>query len=143
MSSYHKRHRKPVSEINVVPYIDVMLVLLVIFMITTPLLTEGVDVELPQASARDVQPKETEPFIINITADGKYFLNEEEETPASLDDIVTKAAAMLRIDEANHTKTDFMVRGDKNVDYGTVVQAMAALQQAGVPNVGLLAQQPE
>ncbi len=143
MSSYRKRHRKPVSEINVVPYIDVMLVLLVIFMITTPLLTEGVDVELPQATARDVQPKETEPFIINITADGKYFLNDEEETPATLDDIVTKAAAMLRIDEANHTKTDFMVRGDKNVDYGTVVQAMAALQQVGVPNVGLLAQQPE
>ncbi|RTZ57937.1 MAG: protein TolR [Gammaproteobacteria bacterium] len=143
MSSYRSRRRKPMSEINVVPYIDVMLVLLVIFMITTPLLTEGVDVELPQASARDVEQKDTEPFVVNITADGKYFVNEEEESPATLDDIVTKAAAMLRIDETNHTKTDFMVRGDKGVDYGTVVQAMAALQQAGVPSVGLLTQSPE
>jgi len=143
MSSYRKRHRKPVSEINVVPYIDVMLVLLVIFMITTPLLTEGVDVELPQASAREVDPKETEPFVINITADGKYFVNEEEEHPASLEDIVAKAAAMLRIDETNNTKTDFLVRGDRNVDYGTVVQAMVALQQAGVPNVGIVTQPPQ
>jgi biopolymer transport protein TolR len=143
MNSYKKRHRKPVSEINVVPYIDVMLVLLVIFMITTPLLTEGVDVDLPQASAREVDPKETEPFVINITADGKYFVNEEEDNPSSLEEIVTKAAAMLRIDQANNTKTDFLVRGDRNVDYGTVVQAMVALQQAGVPNVGIVTQPPQ
>lgn len=143
MSSYRDRRRKPMGEINVVPYIDVMLVLLVIFMITTPLLTEGVDVNLPSAEAREVETKEQEPFVVSVSADGSYFVNDNEVESFDLDQIQAKATAMLLADEQNKTKTDFLVRGDQAVDYGTVVAAMVALQKAGVPSVGLVTRPPQ
>lgn len=132
MSSY-KRHRKKkqMAEINVVPYIDVMLVLLVIFMVTAPLLTEGVKVDLVQADAKPIDSKELEPVILSVDVEGKYFIDKESKEPEA---IRAYAAAVLR----RNPKVEFMVRGDKNVAYEAVVNAMVLLQQAGVPSVGLI-----
>ncbi|MGU9957725.1 MAG: protein TolR [Arenicellales bacterium WSBS_2016_MAG_OTU3] len=130
--------KKLIAEINVVPYIDVMLVLLVIFMITTPLLTEGVKVDLPQADARpfDSQaPKE--PFVVLVNAAGEFFLNEETE-PTDIARIRANAAIVWRTNPA----TPFLVKGDKDATYEFVIQAMVMLQQAGVPNIGMVTQTP-
>ena len=129
------------SEINVVPYIDVMLVLLVIFMITAPLLTQGVHVDLPQASAEPIQDDNTEPLVVTVNMDGDYYLNvgEEPEKPIDNDAMVTMVAAVLR----HKPGTPVMIRGDGQVKYEKVVQAMSLLQQAGAPSVGLITQTPE
>ncbi len=135
-NSLGRRHhkRKPMSEINVVPYIDVMLVLLVIFMTTAPLLTEGVEVDLPQASAKIVDEEQNiEKFIVSVDAQGFLYAN-EDEAPSEPDQLRAKAAAVL-----NHQpKTPFYVKGDASVPYEKVVQAMVMLQAAGVPSVGLV-----
>ncbi len=122
------------GEINVVPYIDVMLVLLVIFMVTTPLLTEGVKLELPQAEAKPVLSPDAEPFVVHVDASGQYFINDEAKVPVDLQRIYAMAAAVLR----RQPKTPFLVRGDRRVDYGAIVQAMVSLQKAGVPSIGLV-----
>ncbi len=129
------------SEINVVPYIDVMLVLLVIFMITAPLLTAGVLVELPQAEAEPMGGEADEPLVVTVTANGDYYLSvgEKPDDPIDHQALVTKVAAVLR----HRPKTPIMVRGDTNVEYGKVVVAMALLQKAGAPSVGLITQAPE
>lgn len=128
--------KKPMGEINVVPYIDVMLVMLVIFMITAPLLNQGVDVELPQADAEPMDEQQQEPLVLSVDAEGRYFLNVggDPETPIDADTLVLRAAAVLR----QRPKTPVLVRGDAHVDYGRVVAAMALLQQAGAPKVGLV-----
>ena len=133
--------RKPMSDINVVPYIDVMLVLLVIFMITAPLLTQGVKVELPQAASEPIDRKQNEPLIVTVDADGVYFLNVGEDPKKGVDPqtLVQRVAAVLR----HQPETPVLVRGDKNANYGTVVTAMALLQKAGAPSVGLLTDAPE
>ena len=128
------RSRKPMSEINVVPYIDVMLVLLVIFMVTAPLMMEGVTIDLPAADAKPVVDDRSEPFEARIDRDGAYYLNEDKQPVADLNEIRIKAAIVLR----NNPKTPFMVEGDKAVAYDAVVQAMVLLQQAGVPSIGLV-----
>lgn len=133
MRIHHKRKKRLMSEINVVPYIDVMLVLLVIFMITAPLLTEGVRVEMVQAGANPMDAKDLEPFIVTVDQSGKYYLNESKD-PVSAEDIRVKAAAVRKY----RPGTEFLVRGDKNVVYRAVVQAMVNLQQAGVTSVGLV-----
>jgi biopolymer transport protein TolR len=134
-----KRARKRLmSEINVVPYIDVMLVLLVIFMVTAPLLTEGVNVDLPKASGTP-QTDETEPFVVHVNSDGRYFINDEEEPVENPTEIRIKAAAVVR----RAPETRFLVRGDRRVPYETVVQAMSLLQEAGVPSIGLVTDFPE
>ncbi|MDH3689988.1 MAG: protein TolR [Gammaproteobacteria bacterium] len=138
MADYRKHRKKRMSEINVVPYIDVMLVLLVIFMITAPLLTQGVDIDLPSAEATPIEQDETEPFILRIDRNGDYFVNEDEEV-SSPQAVKVKAAAVLR----HQPETRFLVYGDESVAYGEVVRAMVALQQAGVPNVGLITESPE
>jgi len=137
----HRARRKPMSDINVVPYIDVMLVLLVIFMITAPLLTQGVAVELPQAEAEPMSGETDEPLVVTVTADGNYYLNVGDETDKPIDHqtLVTKVAAVLR----HRPKTPIMVRGDSHVEYGKVVVAMALLQKAGAPSVGLITESPE
>ena len=139
MADYlRRRHhkRKPMSEINVVPYIDVMLVLLVIFMTTAPLLTEGVEVDLPQASAQIVEEEQNvEKFIVSVDAQGLLYAN-EDESPSQPDQIRAKAAAVLKY----QPKTPFYVKGDATVPYERVVQAMVMLQAAGVPSVGLVTQ---
>jgi biopolymer transport protein TolR len=129
------------AEINVVPYIDVMLVMLVIFMITAPLLSQGVDVELPQASAEPMDDQQQEPMVLSVDAEGRYFLNigDDPETAIDADTLVLRASAVLR----QRPKTPVLVRGDAHVDYGRVVAAMALLQQAGAPKVGLVTEPAE
>jgi len=132
--SQARRRKKLMGEINVVPYIDVMLVLLVIFMVTAPLLQEGIQVDLPKTEAGQIASDDLEPFILSVNANGEVFLNEEENTPATANEIRLKAAAVLRHQPA----TPFLVRGDSSATYAQVIQAMSMLQAAGVPNVGLI-----
>jgi biopolymer transport protein TolR len=128
--------RKPMAEINVVPYIDVMLVLLIIFMITAPLIQQGVDIDLPQANAETLPDEADDPLVVTVDAQGQYFLDIGDNTnkPISTEEMQIKVAAVLR----NKPKTPVMIRGDKNVPYGDVVNAMTSLQGAGVPSVGLM-----
>jgi biopolymer transport protein TolR len=131
-----RQRKRPMSEINVVPYIDVMLVMLVIFMITAPLLNQGVDVELPQADAEPMDGDPKDPLVLTVAADGRYFLNigDDPEQPVDEDTLVERASAVLR----RRPGVAVMVRGDTEVDYGRVVAAMALLQQAGARRVGLV-----
>lgn len=135
-----KHSRAAIAEINVVPYIDVMLVLLVIFMITAPLLTQGVQVELPQAEAKQLTQKSKEPLIVSVDKKGFYYLNvaakPDRAIPART--LMTRVAAELRLAKQIGAKRLVLVKGDKHVSYGQVVQAMVLLQHAGAENVGLL-----
>lgn len=128
--------RKPMAEINVVPYIDVTLVLLIIFMITAPLLQTGVDVDLPQADAETVSQDQDPPVVISVDSQGRYFIDigGKGDDPVSARELMIRVAVVLR----NKPKTQIYIRGDKNVDYGTVVTVMAALKNAGAPSVGLM-----
>lgn len=139
-----KNRRSPLSEINVVPYIDVMLVLLVIFMITTPLLSQGVNVNLPQASAQPISPKQQEPIIVSVDAKGQYFLNiaPHPQEPIEATDLVQAVSQALAQTNTAQEPRSVLVKGDQSVDYGKVVQAMVLLQQAGAPNVGLVTASP-
>ena len=140
MAVIHRRPRKRLmSEINVVPYIDVMLALLIIFMITAPLLTEGVSVDLPQADAQSVDTQDQEPFVVTVDSAGAYYINDDEQSAANPDEIRVKAAAVLR----HNPQTPFLVRGDRAVAYESVIQAMVLLQQAGVAKIGLVTDTPE
>jgi biopolymer transport protein TolR len=139
--SRQKNSRRPMAEINVVPYIDVMLVLLVIFMITAPLLTQGVKVDLPQADSEPLPPEADDPVVISVNAKGEFFIDigEGKNEPVEPEVLMIRVAAVLKY----RPKTPIMVRGDRNVDYGHVVQAMVMIQQAGAPNVGLITETPE
>ncbi len=136
MLTYRKHRKRLMAEINVVPYIDVMLVLLVIFMITAPLLTQGVQVDLPKAAANPVNPADNETLVVTVDRKGNYFLDDRAIDPEALQ---AKVAAILRL----RPKTPVMIRGDLNVPYNEVVKAMVVLQAAGAPSVGLLTQPPE
>ena len=129
------------AEINVVPYIDVMLVMLVIFMVTAPLLTQGVKVELPQAAAEPMESKDQEPLVVTVDAGGSLYLNigDAPDQPVEGDALVQRVAAVLRRQPAKPV----MVRGDHAADYGSVVAAMVLLQQAGISGVGLVTESPE
>ena len=130
------------GEINVVPYIDVMLVLLVIFMITAPLLKTGVDVELPNAAAKPLDPEQQEePLILTVQEDGAFVLG--DEPIADDEELMLKVSAILRLARKNGKNPEVLVAGDKNVDYGRVVHGMALLQAAGVPQVGLMTEQSQ
>ncbi len=133
--------RKRMSEINVVPYIDVMLVLLVIFMITAPLLTQGVKVELPQADARQIDSKQEEPLIVSVDRDGRFFLNigDKPDSPIEEQKLVSHVMAVLRHRQDNTV----YVKGDRKAYYGYIVTVMAMLKQAGVEHVGLVTRMPE
>ncbi len=135
-----RRRRRPMSEINVVPYIDVMLVMLVIFMVTTPLMTQGVKVALPQAAARPVDTANREPLEVTVDRAGRFYLNigGEPDRPIDAGLLVQRTAAILR----HRPGTPVFVRGDREVDYGRVVEAMVLLQQAGAQSVGLLTRPP-
>ena len=135
-----RRRKKPMSEINVVPYIDVMLVLLVIFMVTTPLLTQGVAVELPQASSQPVPDLNKEPLIVTVDIDGNYYVSigDEQDKPINHELLVQRVAAVMQYKPG----TPVLVRGDAQVSYGKVVTAMSLIQKAGAPSVGLLTEQP-
>lgn len=135
-----KGRRKPMAEINVVPYIDVMLVLLVVFMVTAPLLMQGVKVDLPQAPSAPIDEKEDEPLIVSIKADGSYYVNlgGEQEQARPLAEIKDMATKILR----QKPETPVLVWGDTSVPYGTVVSLMTELQAAGAPSVGLVTEPP-
>ncbi len=129
--------RRPMAEINVVPYIDVTLVLLIIFMITTPMLQSGVEVDLPRAQAAMVEQKEdTPPLVISIQQGGNYFINSGNGE----DEAISKEAIYPRVEMIlkNKPETQVLINADKNVDYGTVVTTMADLKHAGVPSVSLM-----
>lgn len=137
--------RRPMAEINVVPYIDVMLVLLVIFMMTTPLLAQGVKVDLPQAAAKQIQAK-TQPIIVSVNAQGQYFLNIAAQPQAAIDQTTLEATVSAALDAAkadNKTTPQVLVKADQSVAYGKVMQAMVWLQQAGAASVGLVTQRPD
>jgi biopolymer transport protein TolR len=141
MSRKHGR-RKPMGEINVVPYIDVTLVLLIIFMITTPMLQTGVEVDLPQAESAMVEQKEGEPpIVISIKEQGEYYINIDGQNDELIEPgvINDRVAAVL----SNKPGTQVLISADKGVDYGTVVTVMAALKNAGVPTVGLMTKPEE
>ena len=130
------------AEINVVPYIDVMLVLLVIFMITAPLLTQGVNVELPEADANPIESTEQETVVVSVNLDGDLFIDigeGQDDQPIAPEDLVTRVAAVLKY----KPKTAIMVKGDKDVAYQKVINAMVLIQKAGAPNVGLITETPE
>lgn len=130
------RDRKRIAEINVVPYIDVMLVLLIIFMVTAPLLTQGVKVDLPNAPSKPLDGDDLEPLVVSIKGDGTLFINLERDKDKSLsvEEINKKVSAVLR----RKPDTPVMVWGDTDVPYGKVVSLMTSLQNAGAPSVGLV-----
>ena len=128
------------AEINVVPYIDVMLVLLVVFMVTAPLLMQGVKVELPQAPSAPINQQDQEPLIVSVKPDGTYYINlgKDQQAPRPLKEITDTVAKILR----QKPSTPVLVWGDTKVEYGLVVQLMSALQGAGAPSVGLVTELP-
>ena len=127
-----RSEREPMSEINVTPFVDVMLVLLIIFMVTAPLLTVGVQVDLPETSA-DTLPEESEPLTLTINSKGEVFIQEHK---VSYDKIVPKLLAIAK----NRTDTRIYVRGDKTINYGRVLEVMGTLSGAGFSKVALISE---
>jgi biopolymer transport protein TolR len=137
--STRSRGRKLMGEINVVPYIDVMLVLLIIFMITAPLLTQGIKVDLPDAGAEPLDPdmlKQHQPLVLSVDAKGKLYLNigRDKDRPIDERTVMARAAAVMRRDK----QTPVLVKADESVPYGRVVTAMVLLQKAGAQKVGFI-----
>ena len=132
--AFKLRHSKkePISEINVTPFVDVMLVLLIIFMVTAPLLTVGVQVDLPETSA-DTLPEETEPLTITINAKGEIFI---QQTKIEYEKIIAKILAVSN----NRTNTRIYVRGDKTINYGRVLEIMGMLSGSGFTKVALISE---
>ncbi len=129
-----KGRRKQMSEINVVPYIDVMLVLLIIFMITAPLLQLGVEIDLPEADAAPMEQTD-EPVVVNVMANGDVYLSLDGQAELiDLQTLGTKVAAFVR----QNPDIQVLIGGDQTVAYGRVFDAMVSLQKAGVPKVGLM-----
>jgi biopolymer transport protein TolR len=134
-----KQKRKLVAEINVVPYIDVTLVLMVIFMITAPLLMQGVKVDLPIANSAPINSEERDPFIVSIKNDGSYWIDEKGVNQSkSLSFVKERVEKLLR----QQPETPILVWGDSGVDYGAVVNLMTELQRAGALSVGLVTEPP-
>ena len=130
-----RRGRGLMSEINVTPFVDVMLVLLVVFMITAPLLTVGVPVDLPESTVPEIRGQD-EPLAVSIDAEGRIFL---QDTEIGLDELGPRLDAVT----SRTPDTRIFVRGDKAIDYGRVMQVMGALSEAGFTNVALLAELPK
>lgn len=131
------RKRRPMVQINVVPYIDVMLVLLVIFMITTPILTQGVKVDLPKAKSEKIPSNDSKPIVVTVNKQGEYFVNQgvsDPKAPLSPNEL---ANAVVNLSQQNPGKPVY-VRGDSSASYGEVVNAMALIQRAGIDKVGLV-----
>jgi len=134
------KKRRAIAEINVVPYIDVMLVLLIIFMITAPIVQQGVEVKLPKVAANSLPSDEQEPVILTISKTGEYYLNvgDNLKKPVTPDIVTQRVSLILK----QKPQIPVLVRGDKDVDYGAVTTAMVLLQAAGVDKVGLMTDQP-
>ncbi|MFP4463108.1 MAG: protein TolR [Guyparkeria sp.] len=136
MARRTRRARRMVAEINVVPYIDVMLVLLVIFMVTAPMLQQGVEVEPPQAAASPLEETDEPPLLISVNREGEYFVNQADnpDAPVSLATVTELVAAARQVDP----ETPVLVKGDRASNYDNVMRAMVAAQQGGAPKVGLV-----
>jgi biopolymer transport protein TolR len=136
--SRKQKTRRPMAEINVVPYIDVMLVLLVIFMITAPLLTQGVKVDLVEADAKPIEEDAKRPIVIGVERDGRLSITYDDDRTRFVDEdeLLQMSAALIR----NNPGSPVLIKGDRSVVYEEVVRAMVVLQQAGAPNVGLITQ---
>jgi biopolymer transport protein TolR len=129
--------RKLMGEINVVPYIDVMLVLLVIFMVTAPLLTQGIEVDLPKAAAEPIQDApNTPPLVLSVDKDGNLYINagDDEDQPTTGEEVIRRVGIVLR----NSPETQILVKADRAVPYGNVVGAMVVLQQGGAESIGFV-----
>ncbi|PSF04909.1 protein TolR [Marinobacter fuscus] len=141
MGMMPQQRRKPMAEINVVPYIDVMLVLLVIFMVTAPMLTQGVKVDLPETTSDPIQhDKDVETITVSVDTNGAYYLEVGDQSgePMTLSDIRSQVAKIL----SQRANGEVMVRGDEYVDYGVMVRLMAELQAAGATGIGLITDAP-
>jgi biopolymer transport protein TolR len=134
------RGRKLMGEINVVPYIDVMLVLLIIFMITAPLLTQGVKVDLPKAPAEPIETQRLPPLVLSVDRAGRFYLNIGDRPQAALDDATVSVRATTAL--TRNPDTQVLVKADNAVPYGRVVQAMVLLQQAGAHKLGFITEPP-
>jgi biopolymer transport protein TolR len=132
--------KKQISEINVVPYIDVMLVLLIIFMMTAPLLNQGIEIDLPQTSSEPLPPNEKEPVIVSVDKDGNYFINygDNQDKPVSTEELLNRVSGLLKY----QPNIPILIGGDANVAYGKVIEAMSLLQQAGAPSIGMMTEPP-
>ena len=130
--NFKRSEREPISEINVTPFVDVMLVLLIIFMVTAPLLTVGVQVDLPETSA-DTLPEESEPLTLTINSKGEVFI---QETKIEFDNLIKKILAVSK----NRTDTRIYVRGDKTINYGRVLEVMGKLSGSGFTKVALISE---
>jgi biopolymer transport protein TolR len=129
-----RRNRyRPLAEINVTPMVDVMLVLLIIFMVTAPLMTSGVSVDLPKTNAQPLN-SDSEPLTVSIKADGSIFLQEE---PIDISAIVAKLQALAK----DNAERRIFVRGDKDLAYGRIMEVMGTITQGGFTKVALLAEQ--
>ena len=128
-----RRRRAVMSEINVTPFVDVMLVLLIVFMVSAPLLTVGVPIDLPQSEAKSL-PQDNEPLTVSVNVDGQIFL---QNAPIKLDDLVAKLKAVI---DARHGDLNevIYVRGDRKVDYGTMMRVMGQISGAGYHRVALV-----
>jgi biopolymer transport protein TolR len=135
-----KRGRRLMGEINVVPYIDVMLVLLIIFMVTAPLLTQGVQVDLPKAAATPLTEQKHEPLVVSIDKRGRFYVNvgEAKQSPVDETTLETNVKAVLSRD----AQTPVLLKADQSVPYGRVIRVMVLLQQAGAARVGFLTDPP-
>ena len=140
--------RKPMSEINVVPYIDVMLVLLVIFMATAPLLTQGVSIDLPEAASDAITDAENDPLVVSMRKDGALFMNTgvaatrgvaDKGTRVTIFSLQEQAAKILRA----RPEVPVYIKADQSLNYGEVVRVMTVLQKAGAPSVGLITDPPD
>lgn len=139
---YQRKRRRPVAEINVVPYIDVMLVLLIIFMVTAPIVSQGVKVELPQGNAESLPPDSKPPIVASIDAAGDYFLNigsSSNVNAMDLEQVSTEVGALIQLEPLRPV----VVKADRTIPYESVVQLMISLQRAGVPAVGLMTDSPK
>ena len=138
MTPNGRKGRRLVAEMNVVPYIDVMLVLLIIFMVTAPMLTQGIKVDLPKASAEPLppDPSDVKPLILSVDAEGRYYLNIGSNEESAIDDntVVQRVKTVL----GREPKTPVLVKADQNVPYGRVVTGMVLLQQSGAEKVGFI-----
>ncbi|MDO9168879.1 MAG: protein TolR [Methylobacter sp.] len=134
--------RKPMAEINVVPYIDVTLVLLIIFMITTPMLQTGVEVELPQAESATVESEgDNLPVVLSINEQSQYFITVDDQEPEQIQREEVEARVMTVLNKK--PKTQVLIGAYKGIEYGVVVTLMAGLKNAGVPSVGLMTKSSE
>ncbi|QLE85192.1 MULTISPECIES: protein TolR [Shewanella] len=139
---YQRKRRRPVAEINVVPYIDVMLVLLIIFMVTAPIVTQGVKVDLPQGEAEALPADSKPPVVASIDAEGDYYLDvgsSSARETLDLEEIAIRVGAIIQLEP----ERPVVVKADRAIAYERVIQLMVTLQGAGVPSVGLMTDSPE